>query len=86
MKTFRTITVAVAIAGSSLSATPSSAKTAFQYWAQGQGAYVSSKDHPSEFYEYLAGPYGRPAVPPPYAYDAYGRSLPPPAPYGLPDY
>ena len=50
--------------------------------AVGQGAYVSSKDHPSELYDYFFGVDGRPALPPP-SYDAYGRPL---APYGVPGY
>ena len=82
MRLLPTIVVSVALAGSTLAATPTWAKTAFQYWAQGQGAYVSSKDHPSELYDYFFGVDGRPALPPP-SYDAYGRPL---APYGVPGY
>ena len=85
MRTLQTISIAVALAGSTFAATPTWAKTAFQYWAQGEGAYVSSKDHPSELFDYLAGPGAGPAVPPPY-YDAYGRPLPPPATYATPRY
>lgn len=80
---------AFAIAGAALAlplliSAPSEAKTAFQTWAQGRGAYVSSKDHPPfELQDVLVGGgyggayapalppagYYPGAVPPPYGYD-----------------
>jgi hypothetical protein len=65
---------------------PSEAKTAYQYWAQGQGAYVSSTDHPpfelqgflvggADYPDGLPGAYYGGQVPPPYGY-GYG-----PGPY-----
>lgn len=77
-----TVTLGIAaLAAPMLLAAPSQARTAFQYYAQGRGAYVSSKDHPPGGLQDTFQDYG--ALPPPPPGSAYypPADLPPPG-YG----
>ncbi len=75
MKTLGIVAVAALVAPLVL-AGPSQAKNAFQYYAQGRGAYVSSTDHPPGGLQDALEEFG--AIPPssPYVYDR--RSYVPP--------
>ncbi len=82
---------AIAMAGAALAlpmllSAPSQARTAYQYWAQGHNAYVSSTAHPPyELQRFLVGDFdGAYPPPPPGAY--YPGAVPPPYGYDGPDY